>query len=251
MFVFPSTGTDVSACTRPRREPSPMLVVLPALAAGITSLLLLGSAADYALADWIYAAQGHSWRLADTTWLEVVAHQWGRRLSVAAWLVTVALLVRSLLLPGRWGHLLGPLAYLASAVLLATTAVSVMKASTGFDCPWDLARYGGDRVAHALFQAVPASQASGRCYPSGHASAGYAWFAAYFFFAAVKPALRIPALATAIGLGAAFGVAQQLRGAHFLSHDLMTVSVCWLVSAVTARMWGMRPPALCRGQARP
>jgi membrane-associated PAP2 superfamily phosphatase len=30
--------------------------------------------------------------------------------------------------------------------------------------------------------------------------------------------------------GGVFGAAQQLRGAHFLSHDLWTLATCWTVS---------------------
>jgi membrane-associated PAP2 superfamily phosphatase len=29
-----------------------------------------------------------------------------------------------------------------------------------------------------------------------------------------------------------FGIAQQLRGAHFLSHDLWSFGVCWIVAQV-------------------
>ena len=30
--------------------------------------------------------------------------------------------------------------------------------------------------------------------------------------------------------GTGFGVAQQLRGAHFLSHDLWTAAICWFTA---------------------
>ncbi len=35
-----------------------------------------------------------------------------------------------------------------------------------------------------------------------------------------------------IGLvaGLIFGISQQLRGAHFLSHDLWSLTICWLVA---------------------
>jgi len=32
-----------------------------------------------------------------------------------------------------------------------------------------------------------------------------------------------------MALGLIYGIAQQLRGAHFLSHDLSTLAVCWFV----------------------
>jgi membrane-associated PAP2 superfamily phosphatase len=34
-------------------------------------------------------------------------------------------------------------------------------------------------------------------------------------------------LSVGLGLGLLFGFAQQLRGAHFLSHDLWTLGIAW------------------------
>ncbi|RYE95440.1 MAG: hypothetical protein EOO41_05650, partial [Methanobacteriota archaeon] len=65
------------------------------------------------------------------------------------------------------------------------------------------------------------------CFPAGHASAGYAWVALYFCALALRPAWRMPALWMGIAAGLLFGIAQQLRGAHFLSHDLWSLAVCW------------------------
>ena len=33
-----------------------------------------------------------------------------------------------------------------------------------------------------------------------------------------------------------FGIAQQLRGAHFLSHDLWALMLCWLVALAMHRV---------------
>ena len=53
----------------------------------------------------------------------------------------------------------------------------------------------------------------------------------------MRPAWRIPALGVALAAGAAFGIAQQLRGAHFLSHDLGALALCVLVAGALARVW--------------
>jgi membrane-associated PAP2 superfamily phosphatase len=34
-------------------------------------------------------------------------------------------------------------------------------------------------------------------------------------------------LYAALGIGLLFGIAQQVRGAHMLSHDLFTLAICW------------------------
>jgi membrane-associated PAP2 superfamily phosphatase len=40
-----------------------------------------------------------------------------------------------------------------------------------------------------------------------------------------------------LGLGVIFGLAQQARGAHFLSHDLVSLGICWLCAAFWCRLF--------------
>jgi len=108
------------------------------------------------------------------------------------------------------------------------------------DCPWDLLRYGGGKVYYGLFTRRPPGMGSAGCFPAGHASAGYAWVALYFFFLHARPRLRWWGLATGLLAGLVFGIAQQLRGAHFLSHDVWALMVCWLVALALYR--GMLVP---------
>ena len=95
------------------------------------------------------------------------------------------------------------------------------------DCPWDLLRYGGQRPYVELLHLRPIGLTRGACFPAGHASAGYAWMALYFFFLMARPQWRWWGLAAGAGAGLLFGLSQQLRGAHFLSHDLWTAMICW------------------------
>jgi len=98
------------------------------------------------------------------------------------------------------------------------------------DCPWDLLRYGGHQPYIGLFSHRPADMPMTACFPAGHASAGYAWLSLYFFALLWRPAWRWTGLALGLGSGLLFGISQQLRGAHFLSHDLATALLCWLLS---------------------
>ena len=200
---------------------------LPLVVFALLSTWLLGLRGDLWLADHVYAWEGARWSL-QSQWLsQDVLHTGGRWASTVAWLgVVVAWLAALLRKPWRaWRR---PLGYLALAVLLSTGLVSLLKAFSGMDCPWDLARYGGTRAYHGLLLA--GGDGSGHCFPAGHASAGYAWLALFFFFTDVKPERRREGLAIGIGLGLLFGVDQQLRGAHFLSHDLAAAMVCWSVA---------------------
>jgi membrane-associated PAP2 superfamily phosphatase len=131
-----------------------------------------------------------------------------------------------------------------ASVTLATLAVSLLKSLTRMDCPWDLLRYGGTRPFIGMFEARHGLAASG-CFPAGHASAGYAWVALYFAALAARPAWRWAGLAIGLAGGALFGVSQQLRGAHFLSHDLWSLATCWLVALALYLLMlrGRRQPA--------
>ena len=156
-------------------------------------------------------------------------HVAGRNASVALWCIVVTALAMACM-RRHWRAWRRPLACLALSVLLSTALVAWIKSWSNMDCPWDLLRYGGERAYVDLFSARPAGMPRGACFPAGHASGGYAWMAAYFFFLAVRLAWRWHGLVAGLALGLAFGVSQQLRGAHFLSHDLWTAALCWLVA---------------------
>lgn len=226
-----------AAITRPAASPRDLDFLRrhlgwPLLAFVALNLLLLGLGGDQWLADRLYAVQGHAWRLHDGFITESLVHALGKQLSVLAWLGVIGAWGASFLHPPLRTRR-GALGRLALSVLLATSLVALLKGWTHMDCPWDLARYGGKRDFIGLLQHRPADFPPARCFPAGHASAGYAWVALYFFFRSTRPTLRWWGLATGITLGLVFGISQQLRGAHFLSHDLWTAMICWSIALVT------------------
>lgn len=201
----------------------PLAAVLVATAA------LAALHVDYRLADWLYAAQGHAWNLKSHPFTQAVLHRGGRDASVALWLLVVIGMVWSGF-DARLSQWRRPLVYLASSTMLAALLVIAIKSVSGMDCPWDLTRYGGDRAFVGLFEPRPSDMPAGSCFPAGQASAGYVWVALYFFFLATRPRLRWAGLALGLLAGAVLGFGQQLRGAHFVSHDLWTLVACWLVA---------------------
>lgn len=205
----------------------------PLAAFAAVSFALLGLGLDQWLADRLYAWQGHAWSLRDGFLTETVGHLGGRRLSQWAWLAVLVGFLVALRREALAGWRL-PLLYLLLSVLLSTVLVAWMKRWTQMDCPWDLLAYGGSKTYHGLFE-QRGSGAPGACFPAGHASAGYAWVAAYFCLRAVRPRWRWWGLALGLGMGALFGLAQQLRGAHFLSHDVWSLMICWLVALALYR----------------
>ena len=195
---------------------------------------------DLWLADRIYAWEGGRWALKRAFVTEDMIHVVGRNLSAAAWLGVLACFVVSRYRKA-WSHLRKPLGYLLLATLAGNLMVVWLKSWSNVDCPWDLLRYGGERPYVDLFSLRPVGLSRGACFPAGHASGGYEWFALYFYFLAVRPAWRWYGFATGLVLGLTFGIAQQLRGAHFMSHDLWTAGICWVAAAsVSLAFWPRR-----------
>jgi len=75
----------------------------------------------------------------------------------------------------------------------------------------------------------------GRCFPAGHASGGYALFS----LAGLATSRRGRWIGVSIGLvvGGAMGGYQMLKGAHYLSHTVVTVFVCWIVFLLLRRLF--------------
>jgi len=160
----------------------------------VTTLLHLGGR------DLIY--QFGAWLLVGVWWPTGVLRRLSRQLRVQ-WLVTA---------------------------LLALLLIDVLKYASLTSCPWDLAQFGGaaNYVSHWAWGLGDGGP--GRCFPAGHASAGFAFIGGYFALRRAAPRAAVVVLVAALAAGMVLGVAQQLRGAHFMSHTLWTAWLCWMVA---------------------
>lgn len=182
-----------------------------------------GSRADLALARWYGTPQGFALR--DHWFVVQGMHETGRLL---AWALVVALTLAIWWPVGFLRRLPQPArVQLVMGVLIALAVVAVIKHTSKTSCPWDLAEFGGvaHYVSHWAWGQVDGG--SGRCFPGGHASAGFAFVAGYFALRRSMPQVARRWLAVALLVGFAFGWAQQMRGAHFMSHTLWTAWLCW------------------------
>jgi len=173
--------------------------------------------------------------LRETWLLSAVLHEDARRLS---WVVMIALILaiwwpvgvlRRLSRGERAGMVLG--------TLLALLAVSALKSISRTSCPWDLAEFGGvaHYVSHWAFGRLDGG--GGRCFPAGHASAGFAFVTGYFWLKDKAPGSARAWLIVVLAIGFILGIAQQFRGAHYMSHTLWTAWVCWTTAALA---WGLQ-----------
>jgi membrane-associated PAP2 superfamily phosphatase len=180
---------------------------------------------DLPLAHLAGSASGFPWR--DHWVFASLMHEGGRRL---AWLLEVVLCL------AVWWPL-GPLTrlpqrqrlQLALTTLLGALAVSTLKFGSHTSCPWDLSEFGGFAHYTSHWSLRPDGGA-GQCFPAGHAASGFGFLGGYFVFRATQPRLARTWLAGSLGMGMVLGLAQQWRGAHFMSHTLWSAAVCWCVA---------------------
>lgn len=206
----------------------------PMIMGGCIASIFLLWPIDQITADWLYQWQGHQWYFQHHWITQEVIHIGGKWLSVGMGLTVLGGWLLASLFP-KYHHWQRPLAYLFLATASSVILVSLLKNITHLACPWDFSRYGGalpwvNRWQHWL------TQGDILCFPAGHASAGYAWLSLYFVAMRYSTPWRWTGLAFGLSLGIIFGFAQQLRGAHFLSHDLTTALLCWSVSLIWFRI---------------
>ena len=202
--------------------------VLPLLA---LLLAMEWSPVDSAVSSWFFDAASRAFPLRYSVPLELLGHQWPKHLVVVLACGVIALYGLSFTLPQ-----LKPrrrlLLFLSLAMTLAPLAVVLLKAGSARHCPWSLQEFGGYARHLSLFDAAPPGLAPGHCFPGGHASAGFCLFAFYFAgYSLRNRALRGAGLWGGLASGMGLGMVRVAQGAHFLSHNLWSGIVVWLVMA--------------------
>ena len=110
--------------------------------------------------------------------------------------------------------------------------IAFLKGSTHIYCPWSLKVFGGDKPYIHLLDTVDSSLSVGHCFPGGHSGGGFAFICLYYFFIVVKPKYRFYGLGLGFFIGTVFALTQEMRGAHFLSHDIFSLFICWFLSSL-------------------
>ena len=125
-----------------------------------------------------------------------------------------------------------PLLCFLAATVAGPALVAIGKSITHIYTPWDLQLFNGPQPYVKLLDAVSQGALVGHAFPAGHASAGYAFSSLYFLFRRLRPSLRAYGISFGLTLGLIFGIGQQVRGAHFPSHDLFSMAICWLAALI-------------------
>jgi len=210
-------------------EPRRAHVVVPLLCFAVLAILFESSRIDVWIADAIYRSEGDAWSLRRDPLFRDALHGAASRIVDIAYAL-LALSCAASFFVERLRPYRRTFVYLVAAVAASTLAVAFLKNVTRVPCPWSIDRYGGELPYLETWRAVVTRASSGRCFPSGHAGSGFAWIALYFVCRRHAPQWRWIALGGALAVGTTFGIAQQLRGAHFVSHDVWALAICWFAA---------------------
>lgn len=191
------------------------------------------SGLDLTLAHWYGSAQGFP--LHEDWFLSKVLHTKAQQ---AGWVCVIALAVAI-----RWPF--GVLRQinrseriaLLAGILAALLVIITLKGINHTSCPWDLTEFGGraNYVSHWALRLRDGGP--GQCFPGGHASTGFALIAGYFALQHTAPHAARVWLTVALVLGFGLGWVQQMRGAHFMSHNLWTGWLCWTLTGLLDAGW--------------
>jgi membrane-associated PAP2 superfamily phosphatase len=185
---------------------------------------------DRILAHALFYDPVHRWlgEGAGGWWAHGVIHNGGRWLArtVAG---TALVLWTGSFLSVRMRHWRRSAGFVFISMAAAVLIVGGLKLVTNVDCPWDLAEFGGDRPYFGLFAARPHGLPTAQCFPGAHSSSGFALVCFYFVYRDRSRRIAAAALVGALAVWAVFAIAQEARGAHFLSHDLASLAVVWFV----------------------
>lgn len=202
---------------------------VPIILASVALIALALLDGDRRLAQtFFFDAATQSWLGAKSFWATDLLHRGGRNLMRLVGVLAIVGWAASY----RWASLKShrrALGYLALCMAIVPLTVGALKETTNVDCPWSLQGLGGDRPVIHWYQDRPDELPRAACFPGAHSSSAFALFALYFLWLGSHPARARIALAGVFALGSLFSIAQQSRGAHFISHDLTSALIAWLI----------------------
>lgn len=197
--------------------------------------------ADLWVQDRLYDFASNAWLVHAKAALPRLIFYTGPKLLI--WLFGLCLLALSFA-PFHWrillhsGHLeRWDLWIVVGTLALAPLCVATLKATTNVHTPSEVRRYGGNAPYVRVCETYPPGDRPmkrGRGFPAGHASGGFALLA----LAQLARTNRGRTIGIGIGLamGTWMGGYQMLKGAHYLSHTLLTAIICWIIFLLLRRL---------------
>ncbi len=210
-------------------------LVWPGLGFVMVLVAIRFSGLDLRMADVFFDPQAATFPARHDHVFKKLLHDGGDRLVIAVALLALGGYVASFVAPPLRRQRRAAL-FVVVCIVATTASVAVGKRYSNVDCPWALARYGGDRPYVHLFERRPPALPRAHCFPGAHSSGAFA-FGAFAFLAWHAGRRRTAAalLAGALLVGAIYAATQWARGAHFVSHDVWSAWIAWSVCVVCYR----------------
>jgi membrane-associated PAP2 superfamily phosphatase len=202
---------------------------------GLLGLLLLWDLGglDLWLMREMASPAGFAWR--DHWFTTRILHEGGRGIG---WLIMGLLVVQLWWpLPFSRGLTIAERRWWLATCLLCLAVIPILKNASLTSCPWSLAEFGGQARYVSHWQLGVSDGGGGHCFPSGHASAAFAFLAGYFALRERHPVAARRWLLGILGLGFVLGLGQTLRGAHYPSHTLWTGWICLALTIASRHSW--------------
>ncbi len=183
---------------------------------------------DFAVADALFDASAGVFPARDSYLFQRLLHDLGNRLIFSITVGAVALFLLGFVI-ARFRPWRRAAIYVALCIGISAAVAAMGKQLTNMDCPWSLTRYSGDQPYVSLFSDRPDYLPRAACFPGAHSIGAFALFAFYFVWHRQHPRRAAAALVTTTFLGLVYAGTQWVRGAHFVSHDLWSAMLAWLV----------------------
>ncbi|MEO5346558.1 MAG: phosphatase PAP2 family protein [Magnetococcus sp. YQC-9] len=218
-------------------------VIIWVVVALLATLLLETTGFDLAVQDFFYQFDTGRWTIdKDDPFWRAIFYTGAKRM-----VAVVAISTLFILLYAWKHHIWHPwrrkLTLFLVTLLIVPGTISGIKNISNVHCPWSLTRYGGE-LPHVPFLAAkpvdfPAKR-PGKCFPAGHPSGGFAFMVLFFI---LPGRARWFGLGLGVALGWIMGIYQMLKGAHYLSHVIVSMSLAWLLIEGIVVLFNRKWPA--------
>lgn len=198
-------------------------------ALAIVAVTELG-AFDVWLSDHVYDFAQGSWAIdhSNSVWRPVF-YEGPKALLIILGVALLILIARPDWLP-KWRLSRRDAVFIFICLATVPAVVGLVRSNSGVSCPRALQHYGGqveDYFGHVDAARFYQEAAAGGCWPSAHASGGFALLCLAFLRRTKRTRVRFAIVG--LGVGGAMGVYQVLRGAHFASHLVVTMLMALIV----------------------
>lgn len=209
------------------------------------------SGLDIWLSSYFFDVSLAAFPLRDEYLYSEVLHTGLKNFSVLIWLMLLlaCILIAVISRMGRRSKLalsasqISVLNYILVSSLIGACLVAWLKSQSAHSCPWDLSSFGGEFdffYIGANLSLGGLESGPGKCFPSGHASVGWMWVGVFLVPSLSDGAARrfmVFLKLAVIAMSLAVSITQIVRGAHFVSHVVMTAVICWSIAVLTYQLY--------------